>query len=70
MLFILEVISNQRLLYEHRIVQYLQNSKYYDVYQDHFRKPLQSYQKTIKRNCPKSVRLISRVVQFVTIFDV
>ena len=31
------------------IGEYVQNCKYYDVYQGHFRKPLQSYKKTIKK---------------------
>ena len=44
-----EVICKQRLSYEYKIREYLQNCKYYDVYQEHFRKRLQSYKKTIKR---------------------
>ena len=44
-----EVFCKQRLLFEHNIVQYLQNCKCYDVYQGHFRKLLQSYSKIIKR---------------------
>ena len=56
-LFTSEVICKQRPLYEHKIVQYLQNCKCHGVYQDHFRKPLQSYEKTIKTNCPKRARI-------------
>ena len=42
---------------EHRIGQYLRNCKCYDIYQGCFRKPLQSYKKTITKNCPKKVRI-------------
>ena len=34
-------ICKQMFLHENEIVQYLQNCKYQDVNQDHFRKPLQ-----------------------------
>ena len=50
-----KVICKQRLLHEHKIGQYLQNWKCYDVYQGHFRKPLQKYKKIVKRNYPKRV---------------
>ena len=53
-LFTSEVICKQRLLYEHKTVQYLQDCKCHGV---HFRKPLQSYEKTIKKNCPKRARI-------------
>ena len=39
-LLISAVICKQRLLYGNEIVQYLQNSKYYKVSKDHFRKTL------------------------------
>ena len=39
-----EVICKQRLLHEYKIGEYLQNCKCYDVYQGHFKKPLQSYE--------------------------
>ena len=34
------VISRQRLLYGNEVAQYLQNCKYYNIGQDHFRKLL------------------------------
>ena len=36
------VICKQRFLQENEIVQYLQNYKYQDYNQGHFRKPLQA----------------------------
>ena len=48
-MFMSDIICKQRLLYKQKIGEYLQNRKCYGVYQGHFRKPLQSYKKTIKR---------------------
>ena len=39
------VRGKQRLLYEHKIVRYLQSCKSYDVSQGHFRETLQSLKK-------------------------
>ena len=41
------VACKQRFLHENKIVQYLQNNKYEDVNQDHFRKPLQASTSTM-----------------------
>ena len=40
------VICKQRFLHENEIVQYLQNYKYQEINQCHFRKPLQ-----VSTNC-------------------
>ena len=47
------VICKQRLLHENEIVQYLENFKYQDVNQGHFRKPLQAFINTMRNNYPK-----------------
>ena len=64
-----EVFCKQRLLYEHKIMQYLQNCKCYDFYQGHFRKPLQSYEKLHKKNCPKMVHIFFMGCSVSAIFD-
>ena len=49
-------IWKQKLLDENKILQYLQNHKYYDVEQGHFRKTLQSSTKNIKNIYLKPAR--------------
>ena len=44
-------IYKQRFLHENKIVQYLQNYKYQDINQGHFKKPLQASTNGIKNNC-------------------
>ena len=46
------VICKERLLHENEIVQYLQNYKYQDINQGHFRKLLQASTNAIKIDCP------------------
>ena len=46
------VICKQKFLHENEIVQYLQNYKYKNVNQSHFRKPLQVSTNGIKNNFP------------------
>ena len=46
------VIYKQRFLHENEIVHYLQNCKYQDVNQDHFKKPLQASTNATKNDCP------------------
>ena len=46
------VICKQKFLHENEIVQYLQNYKYENVNQSHFRKPLQVSTNGIKNNFP------------------
>ena len=64
-LLMTEVICKQRLLYECKIGEHLQNCKCYDVYQGLFRKPLQSY----KKNCPMRVRIFFTGRSVLAIFD-
>ena len=44
------VIRKQRFLHENEIVQYLQNYKYQEVDQDHFRKPKQYSTNSMKND--------------------
>ena len=46
------IICKQRLSHENKIVQYLQDYKYQDINQGHFRKPLQASANNVKNNCP------------------
>ena len=65
-----DIICKQRLLYKQKIGEYLQNRKCYGVYQGHFRKPLHSYKKTVKRIALGGSVYFSRAVQlqqFVTL---
>ena len=51
-------------------MQYLQNCKCYDVYQDQFRKPLLSYTKGHKKELPKKGSVyLSWAVQFLAVFN-
>ena len=54
------VIFKQRLLNENEIMQLLHNYKRYGVDQSRFRKPLQSSNKNIKNNYPKTTRMARR----------
>ena len=48
------IICKQRFLNENEIMKYLQNYKYHDVNQSHFRKPLQAFTNSTKNNYPKT----------------
>ena len=52
------VISKQRFLHEGDIVQYLQNHKYQDVNQEHFRKLLQTSTNDMKNDYPKTAHTL------------
>ena len=64
------VICEYKCLRENEIVQYFQNYKCYDFYQDHLKTPFKSSANTIKTSTLKRAVRLSQTLQILVTFNV